>query len=133
MGGAGVTKRTTGEPAWRVSGAKVPKVSYLLLSRFLMLTKASNPCQRADSPVFTAQYAGRGRWVLASSPRKNCELTYAAPTERLAHGHGCQARPKLSRCFGTIGRMLPAGTVSVPGGTGVARSTRSWNVASVNP
>src|SRR5689334_11474003 len=96
-----------------------------------MLAKASKPRHRAERPTFVTQYAGNGVWVLALSPRRNCELTQIAPAETVAHGHGCQARPKLTRCWGISGMVLPAGTVSVPGGSGVARSTCCRNVACV--
>jgi len=67
--------------------------------------------------------------VLASSPRRNCELTQVVPADIVAQSQGCQASPKFTRCWGISGIVLPAGTVSVPGGSEVESSTVCWNVA----
>src|SRR6185436_9035026 len=131
MGGAGVRKRTTGAPGSRPSGANVPNVSYLLSSTLWRLTKPSKPRQRADTLPFTTQYAGSGACVFASSPRKNWLLTYVAPADTVAHGHGCQARPKLSRCLGISGIVFPAATNCAPPARGEASSALSWKVARV--
>ena len=95
------------------------------------MTKASKPRHWAERPALATQYAGSGAWVLASSPRRNCELTRTTPSESVAHGHGWYARPKFRRCFGTSAKVLPAGTTSVPGAIGVASSTVLRNVARV--